>query len=228
MGDTIETIANRMARHAWDGSDRHRRAQTNFRRVSGSITSVIRDAGKYLDSDDQEALRAAAYILERLGQAAERAKRVSKMREQEQERLHGARRAEAEALLDAEPLVDPGDIEAMMEATVAIEEATHSLSGSWGPLDGAAAGELRRGIGGRYSEALAALARDMSMRNEPVPGLIQSLRERLPALRERAARECAGDIGRVMAVLAAERLSSTVSGEAASTAAAVLVAARRI
>lgn len=93
---SVADIADDMARTSFHSSKEARTGQTGLRRVAGSIKK-LKWGIKYLSNRERKTLMAAAAILERLGAAAERAKRERKRLEDEEKERRAQRRIDAEA-----------------------------------------------------------------------------------------------------------------------------------
>lgn len=78
----VATIAEDMAQTPFSSSKEAQTRQAGFRRVAGSIRK-LKGGQKYLSKSELKTLHSAAAIFERLGAAAERAKRVRKRLEEE-------------------------------------------------------------------------------------------------------------------------------------------------
>lgn len=79
-------------------SDDQRKQQAKARRAGTTVKGFA--TSPYLSESEADTLRAAADILERLGTAAELAKKELKKKEKAEERRQAARRAEAKKVLD--------------------------------------------------------------------------------------------------------------------------------
>lgn len=97
---SIGTMAEGMARAAFTDSSEHAKKQSSYRRIAGSL-GKLRVGQEYLSDTELRTLDDAAAILQRLGDAAEKAKKVKKRLEQEEEARRTKRAAEACQLLDA-------------------------------------------------------------------------------------------------------------------------------
>lgn len=81
----IATIAEDMARQAFANSDHQGKKQAGYRRIAGSLTKL--DEGReYLSNAELQTLLDAGEILQRLGTAAEKAKKAKKRLEEEEKR----------------------------------------------------------------------------------------------------------------------------------------------
>lgn len=95
---TIAEIADDMGQQALSSSQEQGRKQAGYRRIAGSITK-LETGRQYLSDDENAALNEAASILSRLGDAAEKAKKVKKPIEEDQRQAVARRSAEALRLL---------------------------------------------------------------------------------------------------------------------------------
>jgi gas vesicle protein len=95
---SIEIIAEDMARRSFNDSYHQGKKQAGYRRIAGSLTK-LGEGREYLSDAELQTLQEAAEILQRLGTAAEKAKREKKRLEEEAKRLQEQREKTAKQAL---------------------------------------------------------------------------------------------------------------------------------
>ncbi len=196
----VNAIAQSLAAFpSFEGSDAQRKSQGTARRLASGIERLM--ANSYLSDPEIATLRDAAEILNRLGTAAELAKKILKHAEQEEERRRKARRAEAQkALRERYPL--PEGVRSSLPLVLAMDSvrterwrtplqqqlASEMRKPSWRTERNAEAGILEL-IRDRYTEIVSAIESYAEARIEPVPTLLAPVFEELDrALREESER----------------------------------------
>jgi len=97
---SIAEMAEDMALGFFNSSADQAKQQATFRRLAGGLNK-LESGKKYLSDPELQTIRDAARVLERLGSAAERAKKEKKRLEKEKEQREAARKAEAKQFIAA-------------------------------------------------------------------------------------------------------------------------------
>lgn len=149
---SIADIADSMAREAFSSSDEQRKKQGAYRRTAGALNN-IREECPFLSAEDETALRDAASVLARLGDAAEKAKKIKKKIEQDAERRRAQRRTEAFTALQG--LKDDEDVMRLATTALTIAHVVNRHA-SYYLID---ADRIKRSSGQSFREALIQASR---------------------------------------------------------------------
>ena len=183
---SIAEITDSMAREALSSSDDQRKKQVAYRRTAGALSKIRNDC-PFLSPEEDDALRAAAAVLARLGDAAEKAKKVKKQIEEADRKRRAERRAVAMEALQI--LLDGDDAMTLVRRALTLAHVVNSPSSYY--LESGDRLSRGRKAGQSFSDALvraaqAALnehsgeAADSIARSEqPVDTLVATLLQRI-------------------------------------------------
>lgn len=188
---SIMEMAEDMARH-FGTSGEHGKKQAGYRRIAGSLEKL--DRGKeYLSDSEIKTLKKASMILQRLGDAAERAKREKGRIEEEDQRRREKREKEANKLLDR--ALDAENMVAMAIEVLALAEI-NNYHCPWSPgwvkrmeakhrAGGSLQKSLEREIRHQYVHQRKELATSIAWREDPVEDMVNKAQRHVEAQYEK-------------------------------------------
>ncbi len=179
---SIATISEDMARQAFSNSHEQGKKQAGYRRIAGSLNK-LRDGREYLSDDELKLLRDAAEVLERLGTAAEKAKKYKKRLEEEEKRRLAQR--EQEAITLCRDIFDNSDLIELTVTTLTLA----ALDNTPTPLckadvervfKDAGTGLIKDAITNlvtyEYNEVIRSIVGTIGYRNTPVSDLVEEVK----------------------------------------------------
>ena len=181
---TIATIAEDMARESFSDSADQGKKQAGFRRIAGGLNK-LKEGRQYLSDSEHETLKAAAELLERLGTAAEKAKRYKKKLEEEEKRRIDQRHREAMGLM--KEAFNTTDLVAQAVTVLSLADLDHAPT----PLhksdvervfNDPRTGPIRTAIGNlvarEYDDVLRSIVSGIAYRHSPVVELVAEVKRK--------------------------------------------------
>ncbi len=188
----IAMIAEDMARQAFANSDYQGKKQASYRRIAGSLMK-LEEGREYLSLAELSTLHEAAEILQRLGTAAEKAKREKKRLEEEAKRIQVQREKAASQALSGRFASD--DLVEFAVTTLALHAVANRhdpWSAGWikhimrrPHADESLKTAIKSEIRVEHNDILRDIVSTLAYRDQPIESQVQKLVEDLEDQKQR-------------------------------------------